>query len=108
MVHLDQYGNLVPSPTEALIETTIDGGLEAAVEAEQKKTDPSPQNQFTWPTDRAPFEIREFGQGRLIGFADNPFSKGTIQDWGWLLKSFPLNDLWQTSRTGVSGRMDNA
>ena len=108
VVHLDQYGNIVPSPTEALIETTIDGGLEAAVEAEQKKTDQSPQNQFTWPTDRAPFEIREFGQGRLIGFADNPFSKGTIQDWGWLLKSFPLNDLWQTSRTGVSGRMDNA
>lgn len=105
VVHLDQYGNPVPSPTEALIEMPVVEESEAAV---QEKTDSTSQNQFTWPTDRAPFEIREFGQGRLIGFIDNPFSKGTTQDWGWLLKSFPFKDLWLTARLGVAGRLDNA
>ncbi|NQV25215.1 MAG: hypothetical protein HQ518_12700 [Rhodopirellula sp.] len=62
---------------------------------------------FTWPADESPFEIRALGHGRLIGFVDNPFT-GTLQDWGWLLKSFPFRVLWQTRRLGVAGRMDNA
>tara|TARA_R110002072_G_scaffold303099_1_gene493408 strand:+ start:110290 stop:112377 length:2088 start_codon:yes stop_codon:yes gene_type:complete len=107
VVHLDQYGNLISSPADALIEIPVDSEPEA-VEVGQKNPDQSSQNKFSWPTDQAPFEIREFGQGRLIGFVDNPFSTGTIQDWGWLLKSFPINELRQTSRTGVAGRIDNA
>ena len=117
-VHLDQYGNLVEAAVEGLIELPVDGQIEAMVESviepgideAQNKRGPSSQNDFTWSKDGAgaPFEMREFGQGRLIAFVDNPFSSGTIQDWGWLLKSFPINELWQTNRQGVAGRMDNA
>ena len=121
-VHLDQYGNIVEAAVEGLIELPIelpvDGQIEAIVESviepaiDEAKNNPGPssQNDFTWSKggDGAPFEIREFGQGRLIAFVDNPFSSGTIQDWGWLLKSFPMNELWQTYRLGVAGRMDNA
>jgi hypothetical protein len=114
VLHLDQYGNLVQPAVEALmelpiagaLESTIESVIEAASDAAKRQSDATSQDGFTWSTDGAPFEIREFGQGLVIGFVDDPFT-GTVQDWGWLLKSIPMIDLWQTNRLGISGRMDN-
>lgn len=80
-VHLDEHGN---------VESTTTTGNPV----------------FTWDADKTPFEIRSFGQGQLVGFAENPFS-GSLQDWGWLLKSLPVERLRQGKRLGVAGRLDN-
>ncbi len=114
-LHVDEQGSLVQSTMESLIELPIDGPLEAAIESVIDEASMAAGNQatsnspfeFRWSADDRPFEIREFGQGLVIGFVDDPFS-GTVQDWGWLLKSFSMNVLWQTSQLGVSGRLDNA
>jgi hypothetical protein len=97
-LHLDAYGN-----PDAAVGMAMEVPLEEGSEAANAQNS---QLKFTWPEDSTPFEIRDFGQGRLIGFVENPFT-GTIQDWGWLLKSFPFHEVWQTSRLGVAGRMDN-
>ncbi|MGZ0164849.1 MAG: hypothetical protein ACKVII_13080 [Planctomycetales bacterium] len=112
--HMDEHGNLIESSMESLIElpsdesleSTIESVLEEASEAVSKQATQNPQLKFTWSAQDRPFEIREFGQGLVIGFVNDPFS-GTVQDWGWLLKSFPMNDLWQSKQLGVAGRMDN-
>lgn len=113
-LHMNEHGSLVHSTMESQIELPIDGPLEAAIEsvideaseaAGKQATSNSPF-EFRWSAEHRPFEIRDFGQGLLIGFVDDPFS-GTVQDWGWLLKSFSMNDLWQTRQLGVAGRLDN-
>ena len=88
-VQLDEYGNVVETITESG-ETKV-----------EKKT-----SEFTWSTEKSPFEIGKLGQGRLVGFVDNPFT-GTVQDWGWLLKSLSIKTLPQAERLGVAGRMGN-
>jgi len=110
-----EHGMFIESAIESLPELPIDGALEATIESvidavsdeANKRSTPNSQDGFAWSKDGAPFEIREFGQGLVIGFVDDPFSSGTIQDWVWLLESFPMNDLWQSRQLGVSGRMDN-
>jgi hypothetical protein len=101
-LHLDEHGN----PGGAVIGMATEVPLEEVSESATQADAQNSQLKFTWPEDSTPFEIRDFGQGRLIGFVENPFT-GTVQDWGWLLKSFPFVELWQTSRLGVAGRMDN-
>lgn len=101
-LHLDEHGTLGGSSVGTMMEMPIGGGPESA----ETTADPGTQLRFSWPEDSQPFAVRDFGQGRLIGFVDDPFS-GTVQDWGWLLKSIPYQELWQTHRLGVAGRMDN-
>jgi hypothetical protein len=98
-IRLDEDGDVIQ--TEGIIiESVVDGPV---VDVEPV-VDANPE--FAWPIDNPPFEIRDLGQGRLIGFVDNPFS-GTIQDWGWLLKSLSTDDLRQANRLGVAGRLGN-
>ena len=94
--HLDEHGTL----------SAIAVPLEAVSKSEAGTADSESQSKFLWAEDSQPFAVRNFGQGWLIGFVDDPFS-GTVQDWGWLLKSIPYRELWQTHRLGVAGRMDN-
>ena len=102
-LHLDEHGNLGGPGIGGVIEVPIAGVVDlVAPDTEARQS----QLQFSWPEDSQPFAVRDFGQGWLIGFVDDPFS-GTVQDWGWLLKSFPYQELWQAHRLGVAGRMDN-
>ena len=104
-IRLDEQGQLIETEEvmigQAVMGLDIDG--EPVVDAQHVA---GANSEFTWPTDKPPFEIRDLGQGRLIGFVDNPFS-GTIQDWGWLLKTLSVDDLRQASRLGVAGRLGN-
>lgn len=102
-LHLDEHGNLGGPAIGTAMEVPLEEGAEPATEADAQNS----QFKFTWPLASTTFAMRDFGQGRLIGFVENPFT-GTAQDWGWLLQSFPFQEMWQTSRLGVAGRMDNA
>lgn len=99
VIRLDDDGDPIQTE-EFIIEAVADGPVVDG------KPGVDVDSEFAWPSDKPPFEIRDLGQGRLIGFVDNPFS-GTIQDWCWLLNSLSANDLRQGSRLGVAGRLGN-
>lgn len=101
-LHLDEHGSLGGSA----VSTPMDVPLETVLESAAGANDSRSQLEFSWPEDSQPFSVRDFGQGWLVGFVDDPFS-GTVQDWGWLLKSIAFQELWQANRLGVAGRMDN-
>lgn len=111
----DQHSMMIQSALEEITELPIDLPLEATIESvidaasdeANKRSVSSSQGGYAWSKDGAPFEIREFGQGHVIGFVDDPFSSATLQDWVWLLQSFPMNYLWHTTQLGVAGRLDN-
>lgn len=117
-LHSNQPGMMIQSaleeievlnelPIDVPLEATIESVIEAVSDEANKRSVPNSQDGFAWSKDGTPFEIREFGQGHVIGFVDDPFSSATLQDWVWLLQSFPMNDLWQTRQLGVAGRLDN-
>lgn len=102
-LHLDEHGHLVD---KSAVGTTMEMPIEAIPGPTEAIAEPESQLRFSWPEDSQPFAVRDFGQGWLIGFVDDPFA-GTVQDWGWLLKSIAFQELWQANRLGVAGRMDN-
>ncbi len=107
----DEHRRMIQSAIEEITELPLDATIESVIDAvgdeANKQSVPNSQDGLGWLKDGTPFEIREFGQGHLIGFVDDPFSSATLQDWVWLLQSFPMNDLWHSRQLGVAGRLDN-
>jgi hypothetical protein len=53
------------------------------------------------------FSIRPFGLGQLIASSKvDPFP-GTLEEWGWVIKTFKLNRVQWQDRHGVSPRFEN-
>ncbi len=98
---VDEYGNVLEEAVQV-----AEQPLEVGEPVDSEKSAETKSREFTWANDKSPFEIRDLGQGHLIGFVDNPFS-GTVQDWGWLLKSLSLNRMSHANRIGVAGRLGN-
>lgn len=98
---VDEYGNVVEKAV-----AVPEQPLEPDEARDRSVADPDRLSAFAWSVEQPPFEIGELGQGQLIGFIEDPFS-GTVQDWGWLLRSVPLSRMQQTDRLGVAGRLGN-
>lgn len=92
----DEYGNIVEKPAV----------VPSQAGEPRSDSEDNGKSEFAWPAEPSPFEIGSLGLGHLIGMPENPFS-GTVQDWAWLLRSVPSNQLQHTDRLGVAGRLSN-
>lgn len=53
------------------------------------------------------FSVRDFGLGQLgAGSMPDPFP-GTLEEWGWLLKTFKTNRVQWQERHGIAARFEN-
>ncbi len=77
------------------------------VEAETATKKTKRTEKFTWKNKPSDIGYRPYMQGTLFAFQKNPF-EGTMQDWGWLLKTLGKNKYSWRQRHGVAPRGRNS
>jgi hypothetical protein len=95
------YVNQYPGQSVATVTTTKAGSSGKTDKASNSGTESQPaQSDLS-------FSVRPFGLGQLaVSSLADPFP-GTLEDWGWVIKTFKTNRVQWQERHGVSPRFEN-